>query len=141
MSWPARIKDAGGIRHQFHHVIDIVPTILEASGIPLPTKVDGIPQRPIDGVSMVYTWDKANADAPPRARPSTSRCSRMRGIYHEGWMASTTPPVLPWAAFEGLPQNLPKDIMNGYKWELYNLAEDPTQANDIAAKNPRSSPR
>jgi arylsulfatase len=60
----------------------------------------------------------------------------MRGIYHEGWMASTTPPVLPWAAFEGLPQKAPKDILNGYTWELYKLDDDPTQAEDIAAKNP-----
>src|SRR4029078_6279096 len=64
MSWPARIKDKGGIRHQFHHVIDILPTILEARGVPAPEKVDGIPQRPIEGVSMAYTWDAANAAAP-----------------------------------------------------------------------------
>ena len=60
----------------------------------------------------------------------------MRGIYHDGWMASTTPPFVPWAAFEGLPQKAPKDLVNGYPWELYNLADDPTQADDIAAKNP-----
>ena len=64
IAWPARIKDAGGIRNQFHHVIDIVPTILEATGIPAPVTVDGIAQKPIEGVSMAYTWDKANANAP-----------------------------------------------------------------------------
>ncbi len=64
ISWPGHIKDAGGIRTQFHHVIDIVPTILEATGIPAPTTVDGIAQRPIEGVSMAYTFDKANAKAP-----------------------------------------------------------------------------
>ena len=63
ISWPARIKDAGGIRTQFHHIIDIVPTILEATGIKAPQFVDGIKQKPIEGVSMVYTFDKANADA------------------------------------------------------------------------------
>ena len=64
MSWPGHIKDAGGIRTQFHHVIDIVPTILEATGITAPVMVDGIAQKPIEGVSMAYTWDKANANAP-----------------------------------------------------------------------------
>ena len=64
ISWPARITDKGGIRSQFHHVIDIVPTILEATGIPAPDVVNGIAQKPIEGVSMVYTFDKANAAAP-----------------------------------------------------------------------------
>ena len=64
VSWPKRIKDAGGIRHQFHHVIDIIPTIFDAVGVPQPTMVNGIAQRPWDGVSMVYSWDKAGADAP-----------------------------------------------------------------------------
>src|SRR5215469_12365472 len=66
MSWPARIKDGGGVRNQFSHVIDIVPTILEACGIAQPQMVDGIRQRPIEGVSMAYTWDQANANAPTR---------------------------------------------------------------------------
>ena len=66
MAWPARIEDAGGIRSQFHHIIDIVPTILEATGLPEPVMVNGIAQKPIEGVSMVYTWDKANANAPSR---------------------------------------------------------------------------
>lgn len=136
ISWPARIKDAGGIRHQFHHVIDIVPTLLEATGIEAPEKVDGLQQKPMDGVSMVYTFDKANADAPSARKTQYFEMLAMRGLYHDGWMASTTPPVLPWAAFEGLPQTPPKDILNGYTWELYNLADDPTQADDIAAKNP-----
>jgi arylsulfatase A-like enzyme len=136
ISWPARIKDGGGIRTQFHHVIDIVPTILEATGVQAPEKVDGLKQRPMDGVSMVYTWDKANANVPSTRKTQYFEMLAMRGIYHDGWMASTTPPVLPWAAFEGLPQRLPKDIMNGYTWELYNLADDPTQFDDLAAKNP-----
>jgi arylsulfatase len=137
ISWPARIKDVGGIRNQFHHVIDIVPTILEATGIKAPDTVDGVPQRPMDGVSMVYTFDKANANAPSTRKTQYFEMLAMRGIYHEGWMASTTPPVLPWAAFQDLPQNPPKDILNGYKWELYDLANDPTQAEDVAAKNPQ----
>ena len=64
ISWPARIKDKGGIRSQFHHVIDVVPTLLEATGIPAPVMVDGIGQKPIEGVSLAYTFDKANANAP-----------------------------------------------------------------------------
>jgi arylsulfatase len=64
IAWPARIKDAGGIRNQFHHMIDIVPTILEVTGIPAPVMVDGVGQKPIEGVSMAYTFDQANADAP-----------------------------------------------------------------------------
>ncbi len=75
ISWPARIKDVGGIRTQFHHIIDIVPTILEATGIKAPEIVDGIKQNPIEGVSMAYTFDKANADAPRPARPNISRWS------------------------------------------------------------------
>jgi arylsulfatase len=136
ISWPARIKDAGGVRNQFHHVIDVVPTIMEATGVKAPDKVDGLTQRPLDGVSMVYTWDKANANAPSTRRTQYFEMLAMRGIYHDGWMASTTPPVLPWAAFEGLPQKPPKDIMDGYTWELYDLSADPTQSDDIAAKNP-----
>ena len=76
IAWPGHIKDAGGIRTQFHHMIDIVPTILEATGIPAPVMVNGIAQKPIEGVSMAYTFDKANANAPSTARRrSTSRCS------------------------------------------------------------------
>jgi arylsulfatase len=136
ISWPARIKDAGGIRTQFHHVIDIVPTILEATGIRMPETVAGVPQKPIEGVSMMYTFDKANANAPSKRTTQYFEMLAMRGIYHDGWMASTTPPFVPWAAFEGLPQKAPRDILNDYTWELYKLDDDPTQADDIAAKHP-----
>ena len=132
MAWPARIKDAGGIRTQFHHIIDVVPTILEACGIAQPAAVDGIQQKPIEGVSMMYTWDKANAGVPSRHRTQYFEMFGDRAIYQDGWIASTTPPAPPW---EGLAK-LPEDVMNGYKWELYNLAEDPTQYDDLAAKMP-----
>ncbi len=79
MAWPNRIKDAGGIRHQFHHVIDIVPTILEATGFPAPVSVNGIAQKPIEGVSMAYTWDKANANAPVAAQDAVLRDVRQPG--------------------------------------------------------------
>ena len=84
ISWPARIKDAGGIRHQFHHIIDIVPTILEATGIKAPELVNGIKQKPIEGVSMAYTFDKANADAPSTRKTQYFEMVSNRGIYQRG---------------------------------------------------------
>src|SRR5262245_10363898 len=132
MAWPARIKDAGGIRTQFHHVIDIVPTILEAVGIPAPVMVNGVAQKPIEGISMAYNWDKTNANAPSARTTQYFEMFGNRAIYHEGWIASTTPPAPPWAM--GLVK-MP-DVVNGYNWELYNLTEDYSQANDLAAKNP-----
>jgi arylsulfatase A-like enzyme len=95
MSWPGHIQDAGGIRTQFHHLIDIVPTILEASGIKAPVMVDGIAQKPIEGVSMAYTWDKANADAPSTRTTQYFEMFGNRAIYHDGWVATTTPPNAP----------------------------------------------
>ena len=130
ISWPARIKDAGGIRTQFHHIIDIVPTILEATGIKAPEMVNGIKQKPIEGVSMAYTFDKANANAPSTRKTQYFEMISNRGIYHDGWYANTTPPVPPWVL------NAPMPDVNDYKWELYNLNEDYSQANDLAAKMP-----
>jgi arylsulfatase A-like enzyme len=133
MSWPKRIKDAGGIRTQFHHVIDIFPTILEALGIPVPLMVNGVAQKPIDGISMVYTWDKENANLPSKRKTQYFEMLGNRAIYHDGWIASTTPPVPPWELGFG---KLPHDVMNGYQWELYNLQEDPTQFNNLATQLP-----
>ena len=132
MSWPNRIKDAGGIRTQFHHMIDIVPTILEASGIPQPIMVNGITQRPIEGISMVSTWDKANAKAPSKRTTQYFEMFGNRAIYHDGWIAATTPPAPPWLLGS---VELP-EVVNGYKWELYNIAEDYSESNDLAAKMP-----
>ncbi len=133
VTWPNRIKDAGGIRNQFHHVIDIAPTILDAIGIPQPNMVNGIAQRSYDGVSMVYSWDKANSEAPSTRKTQYFEIFGNRAIYHDGWMANTVPPAPPW---EGVRARVPTDVMNGYQWELFNLAEDPTQTNDLAAKEP-----
>jgi arylsulfatase len=91
----------GGIRRQFHHVIDIAPTILEATGIPQPETVNGIKQSPMEGVSMTYTWDKAKADAPTQHTTQYFEMLGNRAIYHDGWMASTTPVTLPWALSSG----------------------------------------
>jgi arylsulfatase len=133
VAWPNRIKDAGGIRHQFHHMIDIVPTILEVTGIPAPLMVNGIAQKPIEGVSMAYTFDKTNADAPSTRKTQYFEMFANRGIYHDGWYACTTPPAPPWLLGT---VKLPEDVVNGYKWELYNLKEDYSQYNDLAAKMP-----
>lgn len=132
MAWPARIKDAGGIRSQFHHVIDIVPTILEATGIPAPGMVDGVAQKPIEGVSMAYSWDKANANVPSAHKTQYFEMFGNRAIYNDGWIASTTPPAAPWLMGKGA---MP-DVLDGYKWELYNLNEDFSQFNDLAATMP-----
>jgi arylsulfatase A-like enzyme len=130
ISWPGHISDPGGIRHQFHHIIDIVPTILEVTHVKAPQMVDGIKQKPIEGISMAYTFDKANANAPSKRKTQYFEMIANRGIYNDGWYANTTPPHGPWILNAPLPA--PKD----YKWELYNMSEDFSQANDLAAKMP-----
>jgi arylsulfatase len=132
VSWPGHINDAGGIRRQFHHVIDIVPTILDAAGIPTPDSINGIKQLPIEGVSTKYTWDKANANAPTRHTTQYFEMLGNRAIYHDGWVAATTPATLPWE----LSTKTPPDVITGYNWELYNVREDPTQFDDLATKMP-----
>jgi arylsulfatase len=130
ISWPGHITDLGGIRNQFHHITDIVPTILEVTGIKAPDYVNGIKQKPIDGVSMAYTFDKANADAPSTHKTQYFEMVSNRGIYDDGWYANTTPPIPPWLL---KPPTIP---ISEYKWELYNLKEDYSQANDLAAQMP-----
>jgi arylsulfatase len=133
IAWPGHISDAGGIRTQFHHMIDIVPTILEVTGIPAPLVVNGIAQKPIEGVSMAYTFDKANANAPSKRTTQYFEMFANRAIYHDGWIAATTPPAPPWLLGTA---KLPEDVINGYKWELYNLTDDYSENNDLAAKMP-----
>ncbi len=132
ISWPGHINDLGGIRRQYHHVIDVVPTILEATGIPQPDAINGIKQIPIEGVSMAYTWDKANANAPTRHTTQYFEMLGNRAIYHDGWLAATTPATLPWE----LSTKTPPDVITGYNWELYNVQEDPTEYNDLATRMP-----
>jgi len=131
ISWPGHIKDVGGIRTQFHHIIDVVPTILEAAGIQAPEEVNGIKQKPIEGVSMLYTFDSANANAPSKRDTQYFEMVGNRAIYHDGWIASTTPPAPPWEL--GTTAMPPLDQ---YKWELYHITEDYSQYNDLAAKYP-----
>ncbi len=135
MSWPGHINDVGGIRRQFHHVIDIVPTILEATGIPAPDTINGIKQRPMDGVSMAYTWDKANANAPTRHTTQYFEMLGNRAIYHDGWVAATTPANLPWEPSTATPP----DVITGYKWELYNVRRIPPSPTTWPPRCRRSS--
>jgi arylsulfatase A-like enzyme len=129
ISWPARIKDAGGLRQQFSHIIDIVPTILEVIGLPQPTMIDGIQQKPIEGTSMAYTFDKA--EVPGRHTTQYFELVGNRAIYKDGWMASTTPLRLPWENTVGTEKD-----PNDFKWELYHIDEDFSQADDLAHKYP-----
>jgi arylsulfatase len=132
ISWPGHIKDVGGIRSQFHHMIDIVPTILEVTGIQPPATVNGIAQKPIEGISMAYTFDSANANAPSKRDTQYFEMFGNRALYHDGWVATTVPPQPPWLM--GTVQ-MP-DVLTGYKWELYNIADDFSENSDLAAKNP-----
>jgi len=131
ISWPGHITDVGGIRHQFHHVIDVVPTILEACGITAPEVVDGIKQKPIEGVSMVYTFDAKNANAPTHHRTQYFEMFGNRAIYHDGWFACTKVMRPPWV------QTVPKESVMEYPWELYDLNHDYSQSTDLAAKEPQ----
>jgi len=132
MSWPKVIKDKGGVRHQFHHVIDIVPTILEATGVRAPKIVDGIKQSPIEGVSMMYTFDKKNANAASTHKTQYFEMMGDHAIYHDGWIASTKVMRPPWNISGGIGSDPAK-----YPWELYDLRNDWTQSEDLAAKHPK----
>jgi arylsulfatase len=130
ISWPAKIKDKGGLRSQFCHVIDIVPTIYEATGITPPDVLDGVKQQPIDGVSLVYTFDQASQ--PTHHSSQYFELVGNRAMFKDGWMASTTPLRLPWITAVGVAEANPDD----FKWELYNVNEDFSQAHNLADKNP-----
>jgi arylsulfatase len=129
MSWPNGIGDAGGLRTQFHHVIDLAPTILTAAGIEAPTHVDGIEQMPVHGLPMNYTF--AQPDAPSRRRTQYFEILGNRGIYHDGWMASCFHGRVPWIRLQGYEFDGPQE-----RWELYHIADDFSQSLDEAATHP-----
>jgi len=133
VSWPARIKDAGALREQFVHVIDVVPTLLEASGIPAPTVVDGIAQKPIEGTSFAYTFDAANAKAPSRHKKQYFEMMGQWALYDDGWLLSTKVDRAPWQAFGAANP----DPLNNQVFQLYDLKADFSQTDDIAAKYPQ----
>jgi arylsulfatase len=127
VSWPAKITDKGGVRTQFHHVMDVMPTILEAAQIQAPDTLNGTPQKPIEGVSMVYTFN--DAKAPDRRKMQIFELVSNRGMYQDGWMASSLA-FVPW-----------QPVRTGFdpdkaKWELYHIDQDFSQADDLAAQNP-----
>ena len=132
ISWPGHITNVGAIRSQFGHVIDILPTVLELTGISAPNEVDGIKQKPIEGVSLAYTFDKAKADAPSRHNTQYFEMFGVQGLYDDGWMLSAVPTRAPW---ETVGQ-VTLDPAHGYKFELYDIRRDWTQNNDVSAANP-----
>jgi len=126
--WPAGISARGEVRHQWHHVIDVAPTILEAARLPQPTTVDGIAQDPIEGVSFRYSFNDAEA-----AERHTTQYFEMhgnRGVYHEGWTAVTKHRT-PWTVGQINLPSFEEDV-----WELYDTTTDWTQARDVAAEHP-----
>lgn len=132
VSWPGHIQDAGGIRDQFHHVVDVTPTILEACGIAAPESVDGFKQSPMEGVSFAYTFDAANAHAASQHKTQYFEMFGDHAIYHDGWIASTKVIRPPWV-LDAIPNN---DPFNNVTWELYDLSKDWTQSEDVAAAHP-----
>jgi arylsulfatase len=129
ISWPAKIKGKGEVRNQFHHVIDIMPTILEATGLPAPSSINGVSQRPIEGTSMMYSFNDAKAPS-TRTRQYFEMLGN-RAIYDEGWVAATTPPEAPWVVL-----TKPLDVINDFEWELYHVAEDFSESENLAEKYP-----
>ncbi len=131
ISWPKVIKDRGGIRNQFHHMIDIVPTLLEATHIQAPKDVDGIPQKPIEGTSLLYTFDAKNANVPSRHTTQYFEMMGDHAIYHDGWIASTKVMRAPWVTASAMsldPASFP--------YELYDLSKDWTQFENVASRYP-----
>jgi arylsulfatase len=130
ISWPDRIKKQGELRTQYHHVIDIMPTLLEAAHINAPTQVDGVEQQRMDGTSMMYSFDAP--DAQSTRHTQYYEIQGNRAIYHDGWLANTTPRNMPWDMVRVRPNS---DVAT-YDWELYDLRADFSQSHNLAASEP-----
>ncbi|QUR67680.1 arylsulfatase [Mycobacterium spongiae] len=128
LSWPRGITTAGEQRSQFHHVIDIVPTILDATGIEMPERVNGFEQKPIEGVSMQYSFDDADADE--RHTTQYFEIFGNRAVYHEGWVAACFHGRVPWIRTGSNP------FGDNERWELYHIKDDFSQGVDLAAQYP-----
>src|SRR5512137_1209355 len=124
--WPKRIKAKGEVRSQFHHVIDVAPTVLEAASLPEPKSVNGTVQAPIEGVSMAYTFDAPKADS--RRKVQYFEIFGNRGIYADGWFAGTVHKA-PW-------EPKPRAALLDDTWELYDTRSDFSLATNLAAANP-----
>ncbi len=131
IAWPKVITDKGAVRTQFAHVIDIAPTILEAAGLRQPSVVDGIPQSPIEGTSLAYTFDKANADEPSHHRTQYFEMMGNYALYHEGWSLVDKVQRPSWVTMGPAIADPAKP-----EWELYDLTKDWTQNTDLAAQMP-----
>jgi len=129
VTWPGHIRDRGGLRSQFSHVNDIMPTILEAAGIPAPASVNGVQQQPIDGVSLLYSFDDANAAE--RHRTQYFEVFGNRALYHDGWMVSAFHGRVPWMVLQRDTRAFSED-----PWELYDLRADFSQAHNLAEEKP-----
>jgi arylsulfatase len=124
--WPRGFQAKGEVRRQFHHVVDIAPTVLEVAGLPAPRSVNGTPQKPMEGVSLAYTFD--NAGAKSRHVTQYFEIGGNRAIYHDGWFAGTVHRA-PW-------EPLPRASLEKDRWELYDRSRDFSLSNDLAARNP-----
>lgn len=129
LQWPARVRDPGALRSQFHHVTDIFATLLDAAGIDAPSHVNGIEQMPIDGVSMVPAMESESA--PENHTTQYFEMFGNRAIYSDGWIASCFHGRVPWKRFDSVPFDGPQE-----KWELYDIRNDFSQGNDLAASMP-----
>jgi arylsulfatase len=127
-AWPGHIPTGGHVRPQYGHVSDIYPTILEAAGLSAPRMVDGVEQQRVEGISLLYSF--ADASLPDQRTEQAYELFGNRAIYHDGWLANTTPRRVPW--YYGPTEGSPLD----YEWELYFLPEDFAQARNLAAQEP-----
>lgn len=131
ISWPAGIAARGEVRNQFHHLVDIYPTLLDAAGVKVPIRVNGIDQQPLDGVSLRYSFSAQGARMPSPHHTQYFEIRGNRAIYSDGWWANTTPGTMPWSG-----KRRPGMEDGKARWELYDLRTDFAQARDLAATNP-----
>jgi arylsulfatase A-like enzyme len=129
VQWPRRIRDQGALRSNFHHIVDLFPTLLEAAGIDAPSHVNGLTQMPIDGVSMIPTF--TDGSAPENHVSQYFEMFGNRAMYHDGWIASCFHGRVPWNRFDSVPFDGPQE-----KWELYDIRNDFSQGKDLAQVHP-----
>lgn len=129
--WPGHIDDTGGVRGQFSHISDIAPTILEAAGIEAPQQLNGVTQKPMDGISLAYTFRQPDATA--RRRTQYFEILENVAIYQDGWVAATRPSYMPWQLFSA---DRPKVSFEDRQWQLYHVSQDFSEFEDVSAQRP-----